>query len=269
MFIESKIWSRSLGKANRRIYMKAMIFAAGLGTRLKPLTDTIPKALVPVAGKPLLQHVIEKLKTSGFDEIIINVHHLAEQIIDFVESNNSFDIRIEFSDETEKLLDTGGAIKKASWFFDDGEPFLIHNVDILSNLDLAELCNFHITKGADISMVASPRSTFRYLLYNKNGNLSGWINEKSGEFKSPFVDFNVSDYRKLAFSGIQMFNPSLFELFDDLSDRFSIIDFYLNICDKKEVISFVPDNFSMVDVGKIDTLNEIDEYFSSLNYHQD
>jgi NDP-sugar pyrophosphorylase family protein len=105
--------------------MKAMLFAAGLGTRLKPLTDKLPKALVPVAGKPLLQHIIEKLKLSGFDEIIINIHHFGQQIIDFVESKNHFDIRIEFSDEREKLLDTGGGIKKASWFFDDNQPFLL------------------------------------------------------------------------------------------------------------------------------------------------
>ena len=124
--------------------MKAMIFAAGLGTRLKPLTDNIPKALVPVAGKPLLQHTIEKLKQSGFDEIIINIHHFGQQIIDFVQENHLFDIRIEFSDEREQLLDTGGGIKKAAWFFDDNEPFLIHNVDILSNVNLHDLYHFHL-----------------------------------------------------------------------------------------------------------------------------
>ena len=107
--------------------MKAMVFAAGMGTRLRPLTDSMPKALVPVAGKPLLQHTIEKLKASGFNEIIINVHHFADRVIDFVRANDDFGIRIEFSDESEKLLDTGGGIKLASWFFDDGQPLsLIH-----------------------------------------------------------------------------------------------------------------------------------------------
>ena len=122
--------------------MKAMIFAAGRGTRLKPITDKIPKALVSVGGKPLLQHTIEKLKHSGFNEIIINVHHFADQIIEFVLSNNSFDINIEFSEESE-LLDTGGGIKKASYFFNDSKPFLVHNVDVLSNINLNELYLFH------------------------------------------------------------------------------------------------------------------------------
>jgi NDP-sugar pyrophosphorylase family protein len=111
--------------------MKAMIFAAGLGTRLKPITDTTPKALVPVGGKPLLQHTIEKLKLAGFDEIIINIHHFGDQIIDFVKSNKYFDIRIEFSDERASLLDTGGGIKKASHFFNDNKPFLVHNIVLL------------------------------------------------------------------------------------------------------------------------------------------
>ncbi|MFA5651349.1 MAG: sugar phosphate nucleotidyltransferase, partial [Proteiniphilum sp.] len=123
--------------------MKAMIFAAGLGTRLKPLTNTMPKALVPVGGKPLLQHAIEKLKAAGFDEIIINLHHFPDQIIHFIEANHRFGVRIEFSDEREQLLDTGGAIKKASWFFNDDRPFLIHNVDILSTIDLRELVTHH------------------------------------------------------------------------------------------------------------------------------
>ena len=117
--------------------MKAMIFAAGLGTRLKPLTDHMPKALVPVAGKPMLEHVIQKLITFGCDEIVINVHHFADQIIDFVKEKNNFGITIHISDETDMLLDTGGGIKKAASFFH--EPFLIHNVDILSNVDLKSL----------------------------------------------------------------------------------------------------------------------------------
>ncbi len=243
--------------------MKAMIFAAGLGTRLKPLTDTVPKALIPVGGKPLLQHVIEKLKNSGVDEIIINVHHFANQIIKFIELNNSFDIRIEFSDETEELLDTGGAIKKASWFFDDGKPFLIHNVDILSNINLDELYKYHLREGVDAVMVVSLRDTSRYLLFSKEGRLSGWTNVQTNEIKSPYLDIKVEDYSKYAFSGIHIFNPSLFECFEEFGNKFSIIDFYLDICKRKEVISFVPDNFSMVDVGKIDTLNEIEKMVSS------
>ncbi|MDD3541727.1 MAG: sugar phosphate nucleotidyltransferase, partial [Petrimonas sp.] len=171
--------------------MKAMIFAAGLGTRLKPLTDTMPKALVPVAGKPLLWHTIQKLKAAGFDEIIINVHHFAGQIRQYIQDNNRFGIRIEFSDETQALLDTGGGIKKASWFFDDEKPFLIHNVDILSDIDLQNLYHFHTNSNSVATLVVSERKTSRYLLFDKNNHLAGWINEKSGETKSPFSDFNA------------------------------------------------------------------------------
>ena len=121
--------------------MKALIFAAGLGTRLKPLTDTMPKALVPIDGKPLLEHVILKLKAAGFNQIIVNVHHFPDQIIEFLKSKNNFDLRIEISDERDKLLDTGGGVKNAKWFFDDGKPFLVHNVDILSNIDYNRFIN--------------------------------------------------------------------------------------------------------------------------------
>ena len=136
-----------------------MIFAAGLGTRLKPLTNTMPKALVPILGKPLLEHVIEKLKQAGFNEIIINIHHFGEQVIEFVASKNNFGINIEFSDERDKLLDTGGAIKKAGWFCEGDEPILIHNVDILSDIDIREVYNQHIQSKAMATLVVSDRDT--------------------------------------------------------------------------------------------------------------
>jgi len=250
-----------------------MIFAAGLGTRLKPLTDTLPKALVPVGGKPLLQHIIEKLKLSGFDEIIINIHHFGQQIIDFVESNNYFDIRIEFSDEREKLLDTGGGIKKAAWFFDDGKPFLVHNVDILSNIDLQKLYEVHTQRNHPYSttppnhlatLVCSERQTSRYLLFDNNNCLKGWINERTGEVKSPFPHFDPLDYRKLAFSGIQILQPSIFQYMDGLPDRFSIIEFYLSICDKEELACYIPDKLKLIDVGKTDSLKEAEQFLNEL-----
>ncbi|MBR5193864.1 MAG: NTP transferase domain-containing protein, partial [Bacteroidaceae bacterium] len=155
--------------------MKAMIFAAGLGTRLKPLTDHMPKALVPVAGKPMLEHVILKLIASGFDEIVINVHHFAEQIIEFLKEKNTFGIKIWISDETEELLDTGGGIKKASSLLN--EPFLVHNADILSNVDLKALYDFHIASENDATLLVSPRKTVRYLLFDQTTRLCGWINK--------------------------------------------------------------------------------------------
>ena len=132
-----------------------MIFAAGLGSRLKPLTDNLPKALVPVAGKPMLEHVILKLKAAGFNEIVINIHHLGQQIIDFLEANNNFGVQIHISDERDYLLDTGGGIKKATRFLMGDEPFLVHNVDILSNVDLKQLYQHHAEGKALATLLVS------------------------------------------------------------------------------------------------------------------
>lgn len=241
--------------------MKAMIFAAGLGTRLKPLTDTMPKALVPVAEKPLLWHTIQKLKAAGFDEIIINVHHFAGQIKQYIQDNNRFGIRIEFSDETQALLDTGGGIKKASWFFDDEKPFLIHNVDILSNIDLQSLYHCHTNSNSVATLVVSRRETSRYLLFDENNHLAGWINEKSGETKSPFSNFNADHYKKLAFSGIHILHPSILSYMQDFPDKFSIIDFYLSVCKNERVTAFIPKNLQLIDVGKLDSLSSAEKLF--------
>ena len=178
--------------------MKALIFAAGLGTRLKPLTDTMPKALVPIDGKPLLEHVILKLKAAGFNQIIVNVHHFPDQIIDFLKSKNNFDLRIEVSDERDKLLDTGGGVKKAKWFFDDGKPFLVHNVDILSNIDLQSLYQQHLETSPLATLVVSEHDTFRYFLFDKEARLKGWINEKTGEVRPENLT-NTELFNKLAF----------------------------------------------------------------------
>lgn len=151
--------------------MKAMIFAAGLGSRLKPLTDTMPKALVPVAGCPMLEHVILKLKASGFTEIVINIHHFGEQIIDFLKTNNDFGLTIHISDERDRLLDTGEESEKPVFFENSGEPFLVHNVDILSDMNLKELYDFHMQSGSVATLLASRRTTSRYLLFNTERKL--------------------------------------------------------------------------------------------------
>ncbi len=243
--------------------MKAMIFAAGLGTRLKPLTDNLPKALVPIVGKPLLEHVILKLKTSGFDEIIINVHHFPEQIIDFLKANNNFDIRIEVSDERNELLDTGGGIRKAAWFFDDGKPFLVHNVDILSNVDLTALFNQHLHANSLATLVVSKRDTFRYLLFNENLKLAGWINEKTSETK-PANLINTEHYNKLAFSGIQILSPKVFELMPEMDTKFPIMDFYLKNAATQTINGYIPDNYKMLDVGKLDVIVEAEKFVRNL-----
>lgn len=240
--------------------MKALIFAAGLGTRLKPLTDTIPKALVPINGKPLLEHVILKLKDAGFSEIIVNVHHFPDQIIDFLKKKNNFDILIKISDERNNLLDTGGGIKHTEHFFSDGNPFLVHNVDILSNIDLKELYNFHCNQAKSLTtLVVSKRDTYRYLLFNDDNNLCGWINEKTLETK-PIPHLNPNDYNKLAFSGIQVISPRIFDIMKNYEDKFPIVDFYLQNCQTQKIIGYIPENLQMMDVGKINVLSEAEEF---------
>ncbi len=220
-----------------------MIFAAGLGTRLKPLTDTMPKALVPVGGQPLLWHVIMKLKDSGFERIVVNVHHFAQQIIDYLAANQNFGLDIRISDESEKLLETGGGIKKALPLFDPHSPILIHNVDILSNVDLSQL-------DVDVpTLVVSERKTKRYLQFDESMQLIGWKNIETGEVKG-------REGRSLAFSGIHVFHPSLFPLLNDWPERFPVMDFYLKVCAHHLVRGIEVKNLQLLDVGKLDTLEQ-------------
>ena len=239
--------------------MKALIFAAGLGTRLKPLTDTMPKALVPIDGKPLLEHVILKLKAAGFNQIIINVHHFPDQIIEFLKSKNNFDLRIEISDERDKLLDTGGGVKKAKWFFDDGKPFLVHNVDILSNIDLQLLYQQYLETSPLATLVVSERDTFRYFLFDKEARLKGWINEKTGEVRPENLT-NTELFNKLAFSGIQVLSPDVFKLMDHFPDHFSIVDFYLRNAAQQKIKAYVPHALKMIDVGKLNVLTDAEQF---------
>lgn len=226
---------------------QAMIFAAGLGTRLKPLTDTMPKALVRVGGQPLLWHVIQKLKASGYERLVVNVHHFAEQIVDYLKANDNFGLDISISDETSGLLETGGGIKKALPLFDPSEPILIHNVDILSNLDLSAL-------PADAPLlVVSQRKTKRYLQFGDDMRLIGWKNIETGEVKG-------CEGRPLAFSGIHMFHPSLAPLLEDWPDRFPIMDFYLRVCADHVIRGFEAPNLQLLDVGKLDTLEQANEF---------
>ena len=163
--------------------MKAFVFAAGLGTRLKPLTDTMPKALVPIQEKPLLGHVMEKLQRSGINEFVVNIHHFGEQIIDYLKKNWS-DVPVAISDERAALLETGGAVKKAIPLLGTAS-FLIHNVDILSNANLAQLASEHTHKKAAATLLVSNRKSSRYLLFDKDMRLKAWTNTQTGEVKSP------------------------------------------------------------------------------------
>lgn len=239
-----------------------MIFAAGLGTRLKPLTDHMPKALVPVSGKPMLEHVIEKLKAAGFDEIVINVHHFANQIIDFLKEKNNFGITIHISDETDFLLDTGGGIKKAAPYFD--EPFLIHNVDILSNTDLKALYNYHLQSGNDATLLVSPRQTTRYLLFNSDRRLCGWINKDTLQTKPEGFIYQPNVQKEYAFSGIHIISPGLFKYMDEKwNGKFSIMDFYLQLCQEALIGGYAKEDLQLIDIGKPETLAKAEEYINA------
>lgn len=241
-----------------------MIFAAGLGTRLKPLTDTMPKALVPVGGRPLLEILMRKLVAAGFTEIVINVHHFAEQIVRFVEEHRGFGAKVRFSDESGCLLETGGGIKHAVSLLLEGnaerQPFLVHNVDILSNVDLVDFYR-HGSNVAALLLV-SERQTQRYLLFNEENRLVGWTNIKTGEVKTPYADLDVDKCRKYAFAGIHSFSPRLFPYFEAWGDRFSIIDFYLSVCDKETVYGYPSAGLKLLDVGKQDTLVAAEDFLN-------
>ncbi len=239
--------------------MNAFIFAAGLGTRLKPLTDTMPKALVPVGGKPLLAHVIEKLKAAGCKKIVINIHHFGDMIIDYVKSQNNFGIEILFSDERQMLLETGGAIKHAIDLLGD-EPFLIHNVDILSNVDLKALIAAHSEADSAATLLVSKRNSTRALLFSPEGNLTAWTNKTTGEVKTPYSDIDISNLNEFAFSGIHIFSPRLFKYFGAYPEKFSIIDFYLNTCKDENIKAYTQEGLQLLDVGKLDSLERAEKF---------
>ena len=253
--------------------MQAMIFAAGLGTRLKPLTDTMPKALVRVGGEPLIKRVIENLARAGVDRIVVNVHHFAGQIIDYLNENNNFGLDIRISDETSGLLETGGGIKKAAPLFAPDAPILIHNVDILSNVDLKK---FYIAasvreerrvkseEGVDAVLLVSWRKTKRYLLFDDDMRLVGWTNIETGEVRSPYPELNPKECRMYAFAGIHALSPRLLKMMDQFTDRFGIIDFYLKACATHNIKGYVKDDLKLMDIGKLDTLAQAEEFLEEL-----
>ena len=276
-----------------------MIFAAGLGTRLKPLTDTMPKALVRVGGEPLIKRVILNLAAAGVERIVVNVHHFAEQIIDYLKDNDNFGLDIRISDETDGLLETGGGIKKAAPLFDPADPILIHNVDILSNVDLREFyqvasrsekgkvkseeseCGSEKGKveneegrgkneesnccdAVDAVLLVSWRKTKRYLLFNDDMKLVGWTNIETGEVRSPYPELNPKECRMYAFAGIHALSPRLLKMMDEFPDRFGIIDFYLKACATHKIKGYVKDDLKLMDIGKLDTLAQAEEFLEEL-----
>ena len=272
---------QSFSDKTLKMAKQAMIFAAGLGTRLKPLTDTKPKALIPVGGETLLGRTIGRLMTFGYQDFVVNVHHFAQDIEAFV-AQQDYAKLVRFSDETEMLLETGGGLKKAAPLFDPNEPILIHNVDILDNVDYNWFANQH-QADEDAVLLVSRRQTKRYLLFDNGMRLMGWINRETGEIKSPFpwlreADLTIDDSLQVqsnhncplstlhsplyafAFSGIHSFSPRLFPLMDRFPDKFSIIDFYLSVCHRSRIVGLVKDGLKMIDVGKLDSLQAAEEF---------
>lgn len=245
--------------------MQAMIFAAGLGTRLKPLTDTMPKALVPVGGEPLLAHVAQRLKEAGCGLTVVNVHHFAGQIIDYLKAHD-FGLDVRISDESDHLLDTGGGIRHAQQLFHPNLPILIHNVDILSNVNLRRFYDLH--QEHDATLLVSDRHTSRYLLFDDDMRLVGWTNVQTGEVRSPYPHLDPSHCRRYAFSGIHLFSPRLFPMMDAFPEKFGIIDFYLQACARADIRGFLKPDLRLMDVGKLDTLAEAEDFLSELGGEQ-
>ena len=254
-----------------------MIFAAGLGTRLKPLTDTLPKALVPLAGKTLLQWQIEKLKAAGIRDIVVNIHHFPDMIINYLKDNDNFGCNIQVSDERDMLLETGGGLRKAEAllgsevqeFRSSEEGILICNVDILSNINIPTLLKAYNPNEMGV-VVVSPRDTQRYLLFNEENRLCGWTNIATGEVRPTSFASSPNSLiaSQLAFSGMQVLNPRIFDCMDEMvkqkGEKFSLIDLYLSIAEKEILRAYIPENYRMMDVGKINQLSEAESFASTL-----
>jgi len=238
--------------------MKAMILAAGLGTRLKPFTDNHPKALAEVNGKSLLQRNVEYLKSFGVTDIIVNVHHFASQISKTISNNNGWGTKITISDETDEVLETGGGLKKAAWFFQDSdEPFVLLNVDILTDIDLKKLLEYHNSKKALATLAVSNRETSRYFLFDENNILSGWENIKTNQIIITRPNSNLS---RRAFSGLHIISP---EIFKDITQtgKFSMVDVYLELSKTQIIKGFDQGDCKFIDVGKPESIAQAESMF--------
>jgi MurNAc alpha-1-phosphate uridylyltransferase len=238
-------------------FMKAMIFSAGLGTRFKPWTDAHPKALAVVNGKSLLQRNIEWLQRFNIHEVIVNIHHFPEQVMQAIEKNKGWGSKITISDEKGQLLETGGGLKKARSFFDVDQPFLTTNVDILTNLDVDKLLRFHTQKRPLISFAVTDRKTSRYFLFDEGLRLCGWENTKTGEKK---ISIQKDKLLQKAYSCVVIFQPEIFSLMKR-DGKFSLVDVYLDLAAKHTILGYDHTGDLLVDVGKPDAVALAEKMF--------
>ncbi len=233
--------------------MKVMLFAAGLGTRLRPLTDHLPKALVEVAGRPMIDHVIDHLVAEGATEIVVNVHHFADLLIDHLKGRD-WGVPVGISDERDGLLDTGGGLKRAAGLFtQNDDPILVHNVDVLSAASLRDF--YRQGKALDVSLMVSERKTSRYLLFAPETlRLIGWTNVKTGEVRSPYDEATLARCRRYAFSGIHLISPRAIALMDECPDAFPIVPFYVDYSRRLDIRAAVTEHSDLIDIGKPETL---------------
>ena len=236
--------------------MKAMIFAAGLGTRFKPWTDQHPKALAVVNGKNLLQRNIEYLRQYDINDVVVNVHHFPEQVLDAIEKNKGWGSNVTISDEADLLLDTGGGLLKARKHL-QGDTFLTINVDILTEINLKYFLAKHQQENSLITVAISDRKTSRYLLFNKYNRLIGWRNTKTKEEK---IVIKAKDVFEKAYSGIAIFEPSVFDLIK-LKGKFSLIDVYLSLAPENKIAGFDHSGEKLIDVGKPDSVEQAEKLF--------
>ena len=263
-----------------------MIFAAGLGTRLKPLTDNIPKALAPLAGKTLLYYAISRLRDAGVTSFVVNVHHFPDMIIDYLRDNEEFaGLDITVSDERDFIRETGGGVRFARPLLENEDKFLIHNVDIVSNLNIEEFCSCS-PQGAMSTLLVSERKTQRYMLFDKDMRLAGWTNVATGAIKSPYRNIDPDKCKKLAFAGIHLMSGKVFDSFDmmdanpsdyplydeygrvidgstsELGDRFPIMDYYLRAAARFPIYGSQIEGLTVIDAGKMESLAEANDYLS-------
>lgn len=255
--------------------MKAMIFAAGLGTRLKPFTDHHPKALAEVCGKAMLGLVIEKIKSYGISEFVVNVHHFSNQIIEYLKDNNNFGVTIHISDESRELLDTGGGILAARRWLDGDEDVLVHNADILTDFDISSMVTEHKHTDCMASLLVDKRQTKRYLLFDtKSMRMKGWTNIDTGAVR-PDTLKDISVYSRLAFGGVHIISPSIFPVLQSYADcltgkrgevtKFSITDFYIALCSSENFHGYKPEvKYHWHDIGKPESLISAERDFRNI-----